>query len=757
MIFNYIFGTIYLIIPILGTVIFPVQKDYIIATHELISEGIFAILILRSFAQREITLGRSKWLFTSLLALFVADSLYSAGIIRGNGLPELLGSISEFAYTVFMSSMLLFLIKRKNVVLEDPIAKVIWTCCFLGHFWLSYKFILHSFYNRESTPSLFNLVNSTAYAIASSLVFAYLIPYVLRITKRSEYWFLQALLLLLISDFAIRYQSAFVSESMFSIAESGWAVAVGILMLTLLSNFRRIDNFFTEAFLPGIISVRVMLSLAISWANLLLLAGVVIINIYMIRNAFHLTNALFLIYVIWVISNSLAIRVSEALLEVRTLMRLSSESANGQRNLQMLSTIDKRLSLSEVDQLIYGYNDLVSRTNSLISELISKERMAAMAHVAAQVAHDIRSPLAALGAIEKDLVQVPENTRLIVRQAVGRIRDIANNLIEQHTKNPNRKEHTKTESQGNNQNELSHLDNSAIDLAPACIENHLLSLLIDGLITEKRLQYRDRSSIEIIFTQELAGYGLFAKVEVTEFKRALSNIINNAVEAISEQGQVLVRVHAKGAQVFIDVTDNGCGIPSGLISRLGQRGETHGKTTGLGLGLFQAKTALERWGGALSILSIQQPSSNHGTTVQLVIPKATAPDWFLEKLLIRKNGIIVSLDDDLSIHQVWKKRFESALVFEHGAQLKQFTSPHELKNWVLASALEVEHTIFLLDYELLGFQESGLDLVENLGLHQQSILVSSRYDDPDIMMRARKLRIRILPKPVAAFVPIELG
>ena len=143
--------------------------------------------------------------------------------------------------------------------------------------------------------------------------------------------------------------------------------------------------------------------------------------------------------------------------------------------------------------------------------------------------------------------------------------------------------------------------------------------------------------------------------------------------------------------------------------------------------------------------------------MQLVIPKATAPDWFLEKLLIRKNGIIVSLDDDLSIHQVWKKRFESALVFEHGAQLKQFTSPHELKNWVLASALEVEHTIFLLDYELLGFQESGLDLVENLGLHQQSILVSSRYDDPDIMMRARKLRIRILPKPVAAFVPIELG
>ena len=53
----------------------------------------------------------------------------------------------------------------------------------------------------------------------------------------------------------------------------------------------------------------------------------------------------------------------------------------------------------------------------------------AISSIASQVAHDIRSPLAALSMAERDLAALPEDTRLIIRSAIGRIQDIASQLM----------------------------------------------------------------------------------------------------------------------------------------------------------------------------------------------------------------------------------------------------------------------------------------------------------------------------------------
>jgi signal transduction histidine kinase len=58
--------------------------------------------------------------------------------------------------------------------------------------------------------------------------------------------------------------------------------------------------------------------------------------------------------------------------------------------------------------------------------------------LASQVAHDIRSPLAALEMVNEELSALPEDLRLLVRNAVGRIKDISNNLLES-----NRSAHSK--------------------------------------------------------------------------------------------------------------------------------------------------------------------------------------------------------------------------------------------------------------------------------------------------------------------------
>src|SRR5690348_5110745 len=57
---------------------------------------------------------------------------------------------------------------------------------------------------------------------------------------------------------------------------------------------------------------------------------------------------------------------------------------------------------------------------------IEVEKMKASIDLAAGVAHDIRSPLTALDIIIKDIKNIPEEQRIIIRNSANRIHDIAN-------------------------------------------------------------------------------------------------------------------------------------------------------------------------------------------------------------------------------------------------------------------------------------------------------------------------------------------
>ena len=62
----------------------------------------------------------------------------------------------------------------------------------------------------------------------------------------------------------------------------------------------------------------------------------------------------------------------------------------------------------------------------------------------------------------------------------------------------------------------------------------------------------------------------------------------------------------------------------------------------------------------------------------------------------------------------------------------------------------------LIDYELLGFVETGLDLIEKLNLRDQAILVTSRYEESKIREKAKDMGIKIIPKSFAPYIPITI-
>jgi signal transduction histidine kinase len=152
----------------------------------------------------------------------------------------------------------------------------------------------------------------------------------------------------------------------------------------------------------------------------------------------------------------------------------------------------------------------------------------------------------------------------------------------------------------------------------------LLSSLIEPLISEKRMQYRSRIGIEI-HADLNTSYGLFAEIESTEFKRVLSNLINNSAEAMEDQGTITLSVNESEEGILVSCSDNGKGIPKEVLEKLTQWGESHGKTEGSGIGLYHAKIAVEKWGGTLLI----QSEVGRGTTVFISLPKASPPSWFV--------------------------------------------------------------------------------------------------------------------------------
>lgn len=365
--------------------------------------------------------------------------------------------------------------------------------------------------------------------------------------------------------------------------------------------------------------------------------------------------------------------------------------------------------------------------NLLIQSNINESKAA----MAAQVAHDIRSPLVALDAALENTAALPEKQRTIVRHSLNRIRDVANNLLE---KNRNQS----GTAAGADAGELR--------------EVRLLSSLIDLVVAEKRTQYGSKPDIDIDFRPTGESYGLFATIQPVEFGRLLSNLINNAVEALEDKGRVDIKLTAEGDNILLAISDNGKGIPPEILAKLGKKGETHGKAGGSGLGLFHARTMVESWGGSLTITS----APGQGTTVTIKLPKAQAPASFVSALELIPGRSILVLDDDQGIHGIWRNKLELAGLKEHNIEILYFSDSAALRSWVKTEPAKAKTALCLFDYELSGHTETGLSLAEELGLCPRTILVTGRSEEKRIMEECARLKVRSIPKSLLEFVPVKV-
>lgn len=112
------------------------------------------------------------------------------------------------------------------------------------------------------------------------------------------------------------------------------------------------------------------------------------------------------------------------------------------------------------------------------------------------------------------------------------------------------------------------------------------------------------------------GHGFNAlNVDASRLRRAIGNIVNNAIEAMPNGGTLHVKVANEKNALTVSISDTGVGIPEQARTLVFKPFYTT-KPRGLGLGLFYSKDIIEAHGGKIRYNS----TPGKGTTFTIELP-----------------------------------------------------------------------------------------------------------------------------------------
>jgi two-component system sensor histidine kinase RegB len=220
-----------------------------------------------------------------------------------------------------------------------------------------------------------------------------------------------------------------------------------------------------------------------------------------------------------------------------------------------------------------------------------QERLASLATLAAGAAHELSTPLSTIAVVAKELERevarltvpagVADDVRL-VRAEVERCRAI-----------------------------LQRLGSDAGEVAGEAFA----AVPVGDLVSQALAGLEARPEIRADITADAGAVAL--SVPPRALGQALAGLLKNAQDASPPHLPVSLAVHRVGDRVEFTVRDQGGGMPPEVLARLGEPFfTTKPAGKGMGLGLFLARTIVERLGGAVTFDS----AVRGGTTARLAVP-----------------------------------------------------------------------------------------------------------------------------------------
>jgi two-component system sensor histidine kinase RegB len=236
------------------------------------------------------------------------------------------------------------------------------------------------------------------------------------------------------------------------------------------------------------------------------------------------------------------------------------------------------------------------RRRSAEEERARAAKLEALGTLAAGAAHELASPLSTIAVATAEALRQLEASEVapeaiedlrLVRQELARCRSI--------------------------------LDRMSTESGQAPVERPervSLATLVELVLGE--LAARDRVSVEY----EKGAANLEVLIPRVSLSQALRAVVQNAIDATAESAEtapVVVRVDRLASAARLQVEDRGPGMPAEVLSRASEPFyTTKPPGRGMGLGLYLARSVVERLGGSLRLES----TSGRGTTATIVLPLA---------------------------------------------------------------------------------------------------------------------------------------
>jgi len=241
--------------------------------------------------------------------------------------------------------------------------------------------------------------------------------------------------------------------------------------------------------------------------------------------------------------------------------------------------------------------DDITESVQMKNQLIATEHMATVGRISAQVAHEIRNPLSAIG-LNAELLddEFSEGLKDPARTEARQLLSAIANEIER----------------------LNEITEGYLQLARMPrpkIQSCDLNALVTDFLAMSRPEFKNNNiQIEIRLSPE----STITSADPGQVRQALLNVVKNSMEAMSNGGSIRVETSLTEAQCNIHIVDDGPGIPEEQLHRVFEPFYST-KTAGTGLGLSLTQQILTDHGGKITV-EANRPS---GTHVCLALPRLT--------------------------------------------------------------------------------------------------------------------------------------
>ena len=252
-------------------------------------------------------------------------------------------------------------------------------------------------------------------------------------------------------------------------------------------------------------------------------------------------------------------------------------------------------SMSGSNAGVVGVIEDLSEIKALEAEHRRLDRLAALGEMSAVVAHEIRNPIAGISAGVDYLSRnappgSPEQQGAeMIQGEIERVNRIVEDIL--FVARPLK------------------LNRVQQPLAP----------IVTTVLQRNQVQLK---ACQVRVAVHIAGDLPELELDGQRLEQVFGNLINNAVQAMRQGGQINISASTLNNQIIINVTDTGPGITPGQLSRIFDPFYTT-KAKGTGLGLSVAQRIIEAHQGTIAVDS--QPGQGASFTVSLPVAAGVAP------------------------------------------------------------------------------------------------------------------------------------